>query len=373
MYGADVISRISAAADGKLLQMQTAIIGQLNEMMRSLCKMAEDDRPVDYISVAGNTVMCHILCGLSPETIGVSPFTPLSLFGTEEPAEKYGLERAKTLYVAPAVAGYVGGDITADLLAAGMYPGGARDKKMTMLLDIGTNGEMVLGRAGSYVCCATAAGPAFEGAEITMGMPACDGAVSKVWIENDTICSSVIGDCKPVGICGSGLIDALAAALRTGLVDETGCIVDADEADGKWARYLTEDEHGACIQIAGEVRLTQSDIRKLQLAKAAVAAGIEVLLKEQKIGCGQVDELLLAGGFGSFLRKESAAAIGLIPKQLLEVTCAVGNAAGEGAALAGRSKEAQRQLEAIGQSMRYVELSVHPAFSESYMEQMCFE
>jgi uncharacterized 2Fe-2S/4Fe-4S cluster protein (DUF4445 family) len=206
-----------------------------------------------------------------------------------------------------------------------------------------------------------------------MGMPACDGAVSKVWIEDDEIRFSVIGGGKPTGICGSGLIDALAAALTVGLVDETGCIADEEEVDEKWAHYLTEDENGACIQIAGEVRLTQSDIRKIQLAKAAIAAGIEILLKEQQISCEQVDELLLAGGFGSFLRIESAAAIGLIPKQLLSSAQAVGNAAGEGAVLAGLSKEAQRKLGEISQSMHYVELSTHPAFSESYMDQMYFE
>jgi uncharacterized 2Fe-2S/4Fe-4S cluster protein (DUF4445 family) len=373
MYGADVISRISAASDGNLEQMQQAIAGQINTMIETLCQRAGTDRPIDHISVAGNTVMCHILCGLSPETIGVSPFAPLSFFGAEEPAEKYGLKPGKTLYIAPAVAGYVGGDITADLLAAGMYTGGARDEKMTLLLDIGTNGEMVLGSAGSYVCCATAAGPAFEGAEITMGMPACTGAVSKVWLEEDEIRFSVIGGGKPTGICGSGLIDALAAALTVGLVDETGCIADEEEVDEKWAHYLTEDENGACIQIAGEVRLTQSDIRKIQLAKAAIAAGIEILLKEQQISCEQVDELLLAGGFGSFLRIESAAAIGLIPKQLLSSAQAVGNAAGEGAVLAGLSKEAQRKLGEISQSMHYVELSTNPAFSESYMDQMYFE
>jgi uncharacterized 2Fe-2S/4Fe-4S cluster protein (DUF4445 family) len=372
MYGADVISRISAASDGNLEQMQQAIVGQINTMIETLCLRAGTDRSIDHISVAGNTVMCHILCGLSPETIGVSPFAPLSFFGAEEPAEKYGLKQGKTLYIAPAVAGYVGGDITADLLAAGMYTGGVRDEKMTLLLDIGTNGEMVLGSAGSYVCCATAAGPAFEGAEITMGMPACTGAVSKVWLEEDEIRFSVIGGGKPTGICGSGLIDALAVALTVGLVDETGCIADEEEVDEKWAHYLTEDENGACIQIAGEVRLTQSDIRKLQLAKAAIAAGIEILLKEQQISCEQVDELLLAGGFGSFLRIESAAAIGLIPKQLLSSAQAVGNAAGEGAVLAGLSKEAQSKLGKISQSMHYVELSTHSAFSESYMDQMYF-
>ncbi len=250
---------------------------------------------------------------------------------------------------------------------------GKMNEPETLLLDIGTNGEMVLGKAGDYVCCATAAGPAFEGAEITMGMPAADGAISKVWMEGAKLCVSVIGGKEATGICGSGLIDALAVFLETGLMDETGLLADEDEVEEELVDYLDEDENGSCIWLTDTVKITQADIRKLQLAKASIAAGIRILLSEKGLQMSEVEQVILAGGFGSFLNKKSAAAIGLIPSELLDVTVSVGNAAGEGAISAALSGEAREELARIQKEMRYVELSTHKKFSDEYMEQMYFE
>ena len=326
-FGADVISRIQASVDSGLDKLQSAIVDQINGML------------VQLKQKAGRTEDCE------------------------------------TVYVVPSIAGYVGGDIVADLAAVQMHSSVLAEdgEKETLMLDIGTNGEMVLGRSGSYVCCATAAGPAFEGAEIAMGMPAASGAISKVWLEDGKICCSTINDAPAVGICGSGLIDALAVFLETELLDETGLIADEDEVEEAYAGYLGEDEDGTCVYLTDTVKVTQADVRKLQLAKASIAAGIRILLSERNISVTDVEQVILAGGFGSFLNKKSAAAIGLIPEELEPVTISVGNAAGEGAVSAAVSEAARQELGRLQQEMRYVELSTHKKFSDAYMEEMFFE
>lgn len=374
-FGADVISRIQASVDSGLDKLQSAIVDQINGMLVQLKQKAGRTEDIRRLAVAGNTVMSHLFCGLSPESIGVAPFTPLSLFGESYDAKQIGIEGCETVYVVPSIAGYVGGDIVADLAAVQMHSSVLAEdgEKETLMLDIGTNGEMVLGKSGSYVCCATAAGPAFEGAEIAMGMPAASGAISKVWLEDGKICCSTINDAPAVGICGSGLIDALAVFLETELLDETGLIADEDEVKEAYAGYLGEDEDGTCVYLTDTVKVTQADVRKLQLAKASIAAGIRILLSERNISVTDVEQVILAGGFGSFLNKKSAAAIGLIPEELEPVTISVGNAAGEGAVSAAVSEAARQELGRLQQEMRYVELSTHKKFSDAYMEEMFFE
>ena len=367
-FGADVISRIQAAKGAGLRRMQFAIVSQINQMIGELMREAKQTGTIDLLAVAGNTVMDHLLCGLSPESIGRAPFTPLSKFGTMMQGSRIGISRCRYVYPIPAVAGFVGGDIVSDVIAAGMNTA----TKETLLLDIGTNGEMVLGKAGDYVCCATAAGPAFEGAEITMGMPAAAGAISKVWVEAGEICYNSIGDETPVGICGSGLIDTLAVCLQIGLMDETGLLCTAEEAAEPWKKYIGEAEGLPCICLTDQVRVTQADVRKIQLAKAPIAAGIRILLKERGISQKDVQEVILAGGFGSSLNKESAAAIGLIPKELTGCTRSVGNAAGEGAVSAALSADARAKMEQAQKDMHYVELSMHAAFGDIFISEMSF-
>lgn len=239
-------------------------------------------------------------------------------------------------------------------------------------LNIGTNGEIVLGTPGDYLCCSAPAGPAFEGAEIKMGMPAFEGAISKVWCKNGNIFVSTIGGKNAIGLCGSGLIDALAVFLETGLIDETGLIADVDEADACFRKYIGKDENGSCIYLTKNVCVTQDDIRKLQLAKASIAAGIDVLLAERHISYEEISQVVLAGGFGSFLNKKSAADIDMIPAKLLNVTCSVGNAAGEGAVSAAISMAAREELRWLQNETQYVELSTYSGFSQAYIEEMCF-
>lgn len=377
-YGADVISRIQAAGEGRLKELQQQITGQLSGMLRKLLEKditvgmgresASRDKKVERLSIVGNAVMCHLLAGISPESIGKAPFLPEDYFGKNYQGEELGIEGCRTVYIAPSVSGYVGGDITADLLA--VTPG--HEEEETLLLDIGTNGEMALGKKGDYVCLAAAAGPAFEGAQIEMGMPAKEGAISHVCLDQRRIRLQVIGETKATGICGSGLLDALAVFLKLGLMEKDGRIRGQREVLVACRKYLGEYKNEACIYLAEGVCVTQEDIRNLQLAKGAIAAGIEILFRERGLTYEDVDRLVLAGGFGSYLTPESAAAVGLIPGELLPVTESVGNAAGAGAVSAAVSHGAREELTQIQKGMRYLELSSHPDFQELYIQHMNF-
>ena len=370
-YGADVIARIRASMDGLRPALTAAITGQLSRMIGELCRSANvPAEQVNRMAVAGNTTMCHLLAGLPPDGIGVAPFTPASLFGDCHDAKSLGLPFDGEVYICPAVSGYVGGDITADMLAAGLD----RADSPSLLIDVGTNGEMALGCGDKFVCCSTAAGPALEGAQIRFGMTAAPGAISEVRYEGGKVVCSVIGDSEPVGLCGSGLIDAVAVMLDLGAIDETGRMPDVEDDDipDKAAPWLFQLDGEPAFRLAGQVAVTQSDVRMLQLAKGAIAAGIRVLLDSCGGNFGQVGELLLAGGFGSCIRRESAARIGLIPAELLNVTRAIGNAAAQGALEALVSEEARARLANLQKAMDYRELSGLPQFNDAYMDAMMF-
>lgn len=417
-YGADVISRIEAAKSDKLEEMRAAITGQIQQMINEcLSRCGRENGRIRQLVIAGNTVMCHLFTGLSPESIGRSPFMPQEYFGRNYKGGELGFANVDDIYIMPAVSGYVGGDITSDMLYIDMYKTTAciqntgvsksdttgqniltanelqqnrlehdkqdtgklvqREKEM-LILDIGTNGEMVLGKSNDYTCCATAAGPAFEGAEIELGMSAVSGAISRVWIENDQIQVEVIGadrekgqTATAKGICGSGLIDALYVFLSLGLIDETGRIKTHRQVPYKYHRYLGDDEEeNDCIFLTDEVYITQDDIRKLQLAKGAVAAGIAVLMQARGLKCDDIGQVYIAGGFGSVLDKHSAAGIGMIPAELVDRTVAIGNAAAGGAMIAAINPNAEKRLDEIAKSMKYIELSSDKNFSDEYIRQM---
>jgi uncharacterized 2Fe-2S/4Fe-4S cluster protein (DUF4445 family) len=379
-FGADVLSRIEAAgrieasSEPGLKIMQTQIVSLLNGFISEM--LTECGRTkVSRFSVAGNTVMCHLLMGISPAKMGKAPFLPDEYFGRAFNPLDIGLENCQTMIIFPAVSGFVGGDITAGMMET------VNRNELTLYLDIGTNGEMALGKGDRYVCCATAAGPAFEGAQIEMGMPASKGAVDKVWLEGRRIKYSVIGNDRPVGLCGSGLIDALAVLLKAGIIDENGTILSGQELPILFRSYVFEveaeetaqsTETSLAVHIAPGVYITQEDIRKLQLAKGAIAAGIEVLFKEYGCMPCNIDVLTFAGGFGNYIDKASAAAIGLFPQELLDKAKEVGNAAGNGAVSAALSQEAWKRALDISGNMRYIELASYPHFNEMYVEHMNF-
>ena len=251
------------------------------------------------------------------------------------------------------MAGYVGGDITAGLLSTGLHEKAGK----SLFIDVGTNGEMALGGRDGFVCCAVASGPAFEGAGIERGMSASFGAIHRVELTDGGLTYEVLGGGEAEGICGSGLLDLVACLLELGYLDESGC--------------LAEDEHGeAVFYLTEKVYITQKDVRQLQLAKAAVAAGIKRLMQSEHATFSDIDALYLAGGFGNRLRPESAVRIGMLPRELLAVPC--GNSALAGAEAALLNPAARETLREIQANCRYLELSSDAAFNDLFIEEMSF-
>ena len=362
-FGADVITRCQYCMehpDG-LRELKRVIRDQIHRLIRSLGVEPAD---LKTLFIAGNTVMQHLYAGISPASIAVAPFQPAVFFTGDEPREN-------GVRYAPCVAGYIGGDITAGLLAAGLR----RSGKRALFLDIGTNGEMALCYENGFLGCAVASGPAFEGVGIACGMPGITGAVSHVRWDGEKPEYDVVGNAAPRGLCGSGLIDLLARLLEKRLISGSGRLCAPDEAPEGYEEYLGEDEKGNGIFYLTEdqsVYLTAGDVRKLQLAKAAVSAGIAVLLKEARITAEDLDALYLAGGFGTYMDILSAAAIGMFPACLTERAILLGNSSLAGAEMAVLQPEAEKELKEIREDFRYLELSGNADFNQEYPEQMFF-
>ena len=369
-WGADVISRVDKIMkDPAALELQKrALTDAINaSSAEMLAAIGETTDAIRAAVLCGNTVMQHIVTGLDPSGIAVAPFTPVSLFGERYDASAIGLHAsagAKVL-LAPCIASYVGGDITCGVVACGLE----KTEKNVIFLDVGTNGEIALCTPNGIYFCSAAAGPAFEGAHIECGMPGTAGAVSEIAAEDGVIRFRTVDGADPVGICGSGILDGVAVMLEMGLLDETGCI--CDETDSP---YLREDEEGDTVFFLGDhVYLTGKDIREVQLAKAAIAAGIRVLLHEARLDASDVDALVLAGGFGSHIRPESACRVGLIPSALLDRVTCVGNTAGAGAVALLLGEAPRKASLDVKARAHYTELSQNAFFMEAYVEEMTFE
>lgn len=369
-YGADVISRIQYCSENGHETLTRLIRDQIADLIRqTLKKTGKKPEEIKYLSIAGNTVMEHLFAGLSPVSIGVAPFKCLSLFGDElTDVSDLPVAPDAKIYMAPCVASYVGGDITVGMLASDLD----NIEGTSVYLDIGTNGEIAMKVNDKYYCCATAAGPAFEGAEISKGMAATQGAVNHAeWVDGRLVIHTV-GDAPAVGLCGSGLLDVLSIMLDTGVVDETGRLLNADELEMPVAAYAGRKDGKNVFWVDKEhdVYMNADDVRKLQLAKSAIAAGIRTLMHEA--GVEQVDWFLLAGGFGSYMDKNSAARIGMFPREFVPVTRTMGNTAGEGAAITLCSAEERRLVENITQRCHYIELSESRYFNDVYIDEMMF-
>lgn len=370
-FGADVIARIDAAGKGALSALQSAIVSTLNGMLSSACRKA--GAAVERVQkgvIAANTTMLHLLRGLDPASIAQAPFTPKSLFGADVPAGVLGLSMDPNapVHLIRCLSAYVGGDITAGILAAGLGKPGEN----ALLIDIGTNGEMALSRGRDIFCCSVAAGPALEGARIRYGMGGVPGAINQVTLTKEGLSVTTIGGEPAAGICGSGLLDAAAVLLDCGAVDETGRM--DDELPPALAGRFLELDHQPAFLLSKEpgVAITQQDIRELQLAKAAFAAGIELLLKEAGLGEAQVDRVVLAGSFGCALNPQSACRIGLLPAAFLPKTQAGGNTAGLGAAAVLLEDGARARLTQIAWDAKYLELSGRADFNDAYVDAMLF-
>ncbi|MEQ3363374.1 ASKHA domain-containing protein [Raoultibacter massiliensis] len=371
-FGADVIARIDAASTVEGMETLCGLLrSSIDRTRDELCrKLHVDPARITRIALVGNTTMEHFAAGLDPRSIGTSPFAPLTLFGSEIALYESTGDARESAYFAPAVAGYVGGDVTAGLCVAQV----AEREKIQLFIDLGTNGEMALGNRDRLLCCATAAGPAFEGANITFGMPAMPGAISRVDLSEEGLAIETIDGKEPLGLCGSGLLDAVACLIEAGLVDETGYLADKDEAPSRFALLVGREQGQAVcyLDAAHRVYLTQKDIRCVQLAKAALRAGIETMMETLGASDDDIENVFLAGGFGMHFRPASAAKIGLIPPALGARIVPLGNAAGKGAVEA-LFDEGRSAIERVAAHCEYLELSTSPLFNERYIEAMGFD
>ncbi len=351
-YGADVISRIAAVSQQGMAPLRGAILRQLDGLFNHLLEGARvPKQAVRGVVLTGNTTMLHLAAGLDPSGIAAAPYTPQSLFGVLYAARGWfpSLPPTAQVYLAPCISAYLGGDLTCALLASPL-------RQWELLIDVGTNGEMALMTPDGLLCCSTAAGPAFEGAGLRCGRTAGPGAIDRVSIRGGALDCRVIGGGPAQGICGTGAIHAVAALLEAGLMDETGLL---DE------RYEGE------VPLRDGIVLTQQDVRQIQLAKAAIAAGVDTLLHHAGLAPAQLAGVGLAGGFGSYIDAAAAMRIGLLPRVSVPVV-PLGNAAGMGACLCARSEPALHEAERVAQEAGVVELASDPFFNERYIEQMLF-
>jgi uncharacterized 2Fe-2S/4Fe-4S cluster protein (DUF4445 family) len=386
-FGADVISRISATMldPSALDKLQQLAQETLAELARTVCQRGGvQPREVYEVAVASNATMTHLALGIDPEPLGMAPFILSARLFPEILATDLGLadevHPGARAVVFPAFGAYVGGDITAGLLASGMD----RDARVRLFIDIGTNCEIVLGNREWLLATAAPAGPAFEGAAIRCGMRAAEGAIEVVTMTPDELSLKVIGDTEPEGLCGSGLVDAVTGLVRAGLLDESGRFVYVEEAQarapGLAARLTSIGQervfvlHWRAAEKAPEnsIYLSQRDVRELQFAKAAIATGWRILLEEAGLAPEDVKQVLLAGSFGSYLSPASAIRIGLVPEVPVPRVVPAGNVAGEGAKMALLSLRERTGGLALLEEVRYVELSDRADFNDRFVEQLPF-
>ena len=386
IHGDDVISRIEFVQKQKdgLKKLQEEIVNTLNEIVRETTQRAGINKNNIYETVVvGNTCMHHLFLGLNPSNIAPSPYIPVikeSLSLKVKDIPEFELNPTANVYILPNISAFVGADIVGGVLSTSMW----MEEKIVLFVDLGTNGEVVLGSKKKLWACSTAAGPAFEGARISSGMRAVEGAIDKVKITNKSVTWRIINNVKVKGLCGSGLIDLIAEMLKIGLINKSGKLINRENCQSEIGeeikkRIIREIEGNKFILVKSDkaeggepIYLTQRDIREVQLAKAAIYAGIKILLKEVGIYPEDIQEILLAGAFGNFINKESARRIGLIPHLPLRRIRFIGNAAGKGAEIALLSKKMREVSQEMSKKVKYIELSSRPDFQEEFIKAMSF-
>jgi uncharacterized 2Fe-2S/4Fe-4S cluster protein (DUF4445 family) len=331
---------------------------------------ADLSQVVDAV-VVGNTVMHHLFAGLPVRQLGEAPYVAAVQSALRFPAREVGLHGAPgaQVYLPPNIAGYVGADHVSMLLASLLdeLPG------VSLALDIGTNTEISLAKAGQLVSCSCASGPAFEGAHIHAGMRAVPGAIERAQFYDGEWRLATVDDIAPIGICGSGILDVVAALLQSGQIDEAGRFTEqavgrVDFPQGDAIELVSAENAGT----GKPILVTRGDIREIQLAKAAIRAGLGVLLDHAGVQAGEIDHFIVAGAFGTYLRLESAVAIGMFPKLPGDRYHQIGNAAGVGAQMMLVSTPSRQTAEALVEKMRYIELTSEPGFMDYYVDAMTF-
>ncbi len=383
-YGVDVISRIKYVKEqpSGLRDLNDLIIQDLNQITEQLLEAGNLEATDIFIAVAaGNTSMQHLLLSLNPTGIAHAPFAPVTTDGQILRAVDIGitLHPEALLYVMPARSGYIGGDLISMILASGCAE---QDDKIALGLDLGTNGEIFLGNRKRLMTCSAAAGPALEGARISHGMIAKEGAIERVYADDGNLHYQVIGKVKPRGMCGSGLVDLVAVLLDQGVIDHGGLIQPPQretevelgdrviQGDAGVYNFLVAAPEEAINQ--KPICLSQKDVRELQLAKGAVAAGIQILMDEMGMEIKDIDMVYLAGAFGNYIHPQSALRIGLIPKVDPKIIHTIGNAASTGASMVLLAKGYWKLANELASSLEHVELSTRPDFNEYFIENLNF-
>ena len=350
-FGADVISRIQYAMDGEGEALSRCIRDSLAELTHLAAGQAGvDPGQITAAALVGNTAMHHLLLGIDPKPLTTPPYMPSVSEAMTVAADFLPVAPGTELRILPNIAGFVGADTVGCLVATEFD----QLEDVTLMIDIGTNGEMVLKHNDTLLCCATAAGPCFEGAGISCGVPAIPGAICRVWAENGALQFDTVAHEPPVGLCGTGLVDAIAVLLKLGLIDETG--------------YLEESFRFG----DSDVLLTPKDIRQFQLAKSAIRSGLDTLLHVAEISPSAIDAFYIAGGFGSALNIDSAVQTGLIPAELAGAAVSIGNGAGAGAAMVLQSRPCMETAVQIAARAKAVTLTENAFFTQRYAENMLF-
>lgn len=352
-YGADVISRIQYVLDHDSSELTDCIREAITSLTGDACQKAgvrtED---VTAASIVGNTCMHHLFLGINPHSMTVPPYMPEVSEAIECSSQgMLPLGESAEIRILPNIAGFVGADTVACIEACGMD----MSEENCLMIDIGTNGEMVLGNKKRRVACSTAAGPAFEGAKISQGMRGAEGAIDHVFLKDGMVSCHVIGKGKALGICGSGLLDLIACLRRMDFIDESG-----------WMKEKSYPIPGT------EVSLTQRDVREIQVAKAAIRAGIDLMTEYMGIEMEEIHTVYLAGAFGNYLNPASMCDIGMIPPELLTKIQPVGNAAGEGAKMCALSREAFERSGRIAKETEFLELATREDFQDVFIDELEF-
>ena len=370
-FGADVISRIHNTIgenSSGSAELQQAIVNQISKIKKTLVNNAVasgmDISDPSMIAITGNTSMIHFLCGLPTENIGKAPFIPVTLEPMTLHSSDLKISSNAPVFIMPGISAYVGADIVAALLAADAH----KTNTPFLLVDFGTNAEIVLSDGTKFYACSTAAGPCFEGASLACGSVAEPGAIDTVFKAGEDISYTTIDQSPARSICGSAVIDCIAKLLDSGTIDETGRF----DKDAQLADRLTDINDETVFMISDSVYLSQSDIRKVQLAKAAVRAGIETLFKEADICAEKIETLFIAGGFGAALNPANAVRIGMLPRQIESIVRPLGNAAGSGAVRYVTEDNAFTAVTEVKAKTTYIELSCHAEFTNEYVMQMTF-
>lgn len=377
-FGADVIARIDYTLRVKkgLEQLNKEIIDALNAAIAELCKRnALQPDEIYEMTVVGNTTMLYLFIGLPCTNLARAPYKPVYTAASKIEATELGvnINQRGNIVILPGIAAFAGADTLAALGACGMN----EDNRVNLLIDLGTNGEIVLGNKDRMVCCSTAAGPAFEGGRITLGVGGVSGAIDHVNFSWDKLFTTINSQ-DPVGICGSGVLDVAAELLRYDIIDKSGRMRKKSEISEKLSKELIdrlierEGQTAFLLDKASGIVFTQNDVRELQLAKGAIFAGINVLLKEMEIQTSDIGKVYLAGGFGNYMDIASAAALKLIPQGLQEKVVSIGNGAGNGAVMALKSDAFYRNLKKAKKRIEYLELSSIPDFQTEYIKALDF-